>query len=185
MLDRDDDTASARLAELFLPLLINALSKRFASLPDPHEVESAAIDTLIGYMNRPEKFDPGRGSLMGYLYMDASANLSNSLKRQKKVVGFSGAVAEHELRSDLLDPEAELIEKSSPLLERAIAAITDPVDREVLLLMMEGARDCGDYVALLDIEYLPRSKQTEIVNRRKERLKKFLRRKLERHLNRK
>jgi hypothetical protein len=51
--------------------------------------------------------------------------------------------------------------------------------------MMEGARDCGDYVALLDIEYLPRSKQTEIVNRRKERLKKFLRRKLERHLNRK
>jgi hypothetical protein len=107
------------------------------------------------------------------------------LKRQKKVVGFSGAVAEHELRSDLLDPEAELIEKSSPLLERAIAAITDPVDREVLLLMMEGARDCGDYVALLDIEYLPRSKQTEIVNRRKERLKKFLRRKLERHLNRK
>src|ERR671937_448202 len=86
LLNKSDNRATAEIAEAFLPLLANALRRKFPHLSDPHQTETAAIDTLMAYFKHPEKFDPAKGSLIGYLYLDACRDLFNLLKRQQKFV---------------------------------------------------------------------------------------------------
>lgn len=181
LLARADNRVTAEIAELFLPPLAQALQRHFHQLSDPHQAETAAIDSLLAYFAQPEKFDPAKGTLLGYLYLDASRNLLNWLAQQKKVVALHAPLPEYEVPDEAADdPEARLIEQASPLVRRALARVTDPVDRELIELMMDGVRETAAYASVLGIADRPARAQEKIVKRHKDRLKKMLRRERQR-----
>ena len=181
LLGGGDNRVTAEIAELFLPPLAQSLSRRFPRLPDPHQTESAAIDSLLAYLAQPEKFDPAKGSLLGYLHLDASRNLLNFLKSQKKSVELQVELAEYEVPAgEDENPETQLIERASPLVARVLATVSDPVDREMVALMMDGVRDTAAYAAALGVADRPAREQEQIVKRHKDRLKKKLQREFKR-----
>jgi DNA-directed RNA polymerase specialized sigma24 family protein len=180
LLNKTDNRVTAELSEVFLPLLISDLRRRFPNLRDPHLVQTVATDTLITYFEHPERFDSAKGSLIGYLYMDAYGNLRNILMQQQIFVELHPHVPEHEVAAAIGgdDPEQELIEKSSPLVQRMLEHLTDPTDRELVLMMMDGVRETSAYAEALSIQDRPIDEQVHAVKQHKDRLKKALRRKV-------
>jgi RNA polymerase sigma-70 factor (ECF subfamily) len=178
LLTRADNRVAAEISVLFLPPLAQSLKRHFQHLlSDPQEAESAAIESLVAYLAHPEKFDPAKSSLIGYLYLDAKGNLLNLLKQQKKLVELRGSLAEYEAQADETEnPESRLLSASSPLVERVLAAIKDPTDRELVALMIDGVRETSAYAAVLGIADRLQREQKKIVKRHKDRLKKKLRR---------
>src|SRR5262245_42780793 len=140
--NKSDLRVTAEISEVFLPLLISALKRRLPKLRDPHLVHTAATDTLIAYFECPKKFDPTKKSLIGYLYMDAYGNLLNTLKQQQIFVELHPHVPEYEVDAAIVtcDPERDLTEQASPLVQRLLDELADPVDREVLSMMIDGIR---------------------------------------------
>ncbi|MBI1763824.1 MAG: hypothetical protein HYR56_20560 [Acidobacteria bacterium] len=180
--DGRDSRVSAEIAERFLPPLAQLLRRHFARLPDPQLIESAAIDALLHYFAHPEKFDPAKGSLLGYLRLDATRDLLNLLARQKKVVELQQPLPEYDvLDKAASDPETQLLAQATPLVRLVRACVTDPVDRELLELMTDGVRETAAYAAVLGIANRPARAQEKLVKRHKDRLKKMLRRAWQRH----
>ena len=186
LLVREDNLVSAEIAELFLPLLAQALTRRFPHLSDPHQTATVAIDSLLAYFAHPEKFDPAKGSLLGYLYLDASRDLLNFLERRKKVVELHTSLSEYEMQAiEPENPETLLLAKSSPLVERALAQLDDPTDRKLAALMMDGVRETSAFSAVLGVANHSQQEQEKIVKRHKDRLKKTLQRGLRRYRSKK
>ena len=50
-----DETATSRIAELFLPLLVARLQREFAPRPDRHLLETAVHDALLSYFLHPQQ----------------------------------------------------------------------------------------------------------------------------------
>jgi RNA polymerase sigma-70 factor (ECF subfamily) len=179
LLARIDHRVTAEIAEMFLPLLAGALERRFFGATDPHFPETLAIDSLLGYLRHPERFDPSKGSLIGYLYMDAYWNGLDLMRRSKKSVELRTSDCEYLLASmGGGNTEAEMIEAASPMVARAFAVVNEGPDREMLSLMMDGERDADAYAEVLGIEGLPRAERSAIVKRHKDRLKAAVRRRL-------
>ncbi|MGA9768030.1 MAG: hypothetical protein WBV94_03255 [Blastocatellia bacterium] len=182
LLSGSDARVSAEISEHFIPMLVNALRNRFPNLPDPHLLETVAIDTLLKYLSHPEDYDPNKRSLIGYFYLDAYWNLIDKLRGLKKNVALHSSLTEYkeELLINTTSPEAKLIEEASPIINRVFAELTDPVDREIVLLMMNGVRETEAYAEVLGIQECPSQEQAAIVKRHKDQLKKLLRRRLSR-----
>ncbi|HST21064.1 MAG TPA: hypothetical protein VLR90_08105 [Blastocatellia bacterium] len=182
LLSGSDARVSAEISEHFIPMLVNALRNRFPDLPDPHLLETVAIDTLMKYLNRPDDYDPDKRSLIGYFYLDAYWNLIDKLRGLKKNVALHSSLTEYTNESviNTNSPEARLLEEASPIVNRVFAELADPVDREIVLLMMNGVRETEAYAEVLGIQECPPQKQAVIVKRHKDRLKKLLRRRLSR-----
>lgn len=181
LLSGTDPCVSAELCELFLPLLNRALSRRFHRLPDPHLTETFAIDALLKYLASPEKFNPKKGSLIAYLYMDAYGDLLNFLEKQKKFVEHHDSYSEYEVKALTEDQSLDrtLIDQSLSIAERVIAETLDPTDRELIELMLEGERRTERYADVLGIFDLPKDQRASEVKRRKDRLKIKVKRQLE------
>src|SRR5262249_21945699 len=178
--------ASAETADLSLPLLAQALTRRFPNLSDPHQTATVAIDSLLAYFAHPEKFDPAKGSLLGYLYLDASRDLLNFLERRKKVVELHTSLTEYEMQAiEPENPETLMLAKSSPLVERALAQLDDPTDQKLAALMMDGVRETSAFSVVLGVANRSQQEQEKIVKRHKDRLKKTLQRGLRRYRNKK
>lgn len=173
------DVVAEDISKVFLPPLVAALKRKFRHLHDPDLAETVSIDSLLHYFNAPEKFRPEKGSLIGYLYMDASRDLMTLLQRYRtkveREIPLSGAEDIYDARVDVLEQQ---ISRSSALMNRLETLITDPIDREVIDLMIEGVRGTEAYVDPLGLRDLPREEQSVIVRRHKDRLKRRLQRAL-------
>ncbi len=75
--------APSVLAAAYLEPLTIRLRRRFPRV-DPHLVETAAIDSVLNLAERPERYKPARSGLFAYLYMDASGDLRNALKSERR-----------------------------------------------------------------------------------------------------
>lgn len=185
-----DLTASAQIAETFMPWMIEQLSHRYPNLPDPHLIDTAAADALINYFGRPDQYDPARGSLAIYLRMSAHGDLLNLLKRHSKetssqrlgqIVELDDPTVEHEVEiQDEFDLEAWVLSQQSPIWEWLPQLLPDPVDQEILSLMLAGVRETELYAEVLGLSAGPIDKQAASVKRSKDRLKKKLQRNLKR-----
>jgi len=182
LLKGEDPCVSAEICEVFLPLLKKAISQRFCNLSDPHLPISFAIDSLMSYLSRPEKFDPARSSLIAYLYIDACGDLLNYLDKQKKFVELHATPSEHDMKGlvDEKNPENQLIEQSSVIAEQIVLEITDSADIRFLELMLERVRETEAYAKVLGNDRLDNGKIATEVKRRKDRLKVRLKRKISR-----
>ncbi len=170
-----------QISEMFLPLIIRALGRKFPNLNDPHLVETAANDAVMAYLRRPEKFDPAKSSLIAWLYLDARTNLLNLLERQRRMERRHAEI-ERTLLSDAgsIDPEWALIEEESPIIRTVRETVTDPQDQLMVALMAEGERETSVYAEALGIEHISAIEQAVVVKRHKDRLKVALRRALRR-----
>lgn len=185
-----DPTATAQIAETFMPWMIAQLGHRYPNLSDPHLIATAAADALINYFGRPDQYDPARGSLAFYLRMSANGDLLNLLKQNRiemssqrlgKIVELDDPNAEHEVEIQAeFDLEAWVFNQQSPVWEWLPRLLPDPIDQEILSLMLAGVRETEPYAEVLGLADRPRDEQAATVKRTKDRLKKKLQRNLKR-----
>ena len=90
-----DPTAPARAFELLLDPLTERLRFKWSRRPR-RDLEEQAIDSILSYLERPERYDPERASLLTYLTMDAHGDLLNAYERE--------AVGREKLVADVEDP---------------------------------------------------------------------------------
>jgi RNA polymerase sigma-70 factor, ECF subfamily len=174
-------TAPSRIAEVFLPELTIRLQRSFPTVGDRHLIASCAEDALLDYLERPEKFDPGRGSLLTYLGLLARSRLLNDLGR-KDSVAVAPAETVYEMNRADWDESARLseLEAERRIEEKLRSIITDPADWRVLELMLEGVRETSAYAAALGITERPAAEQRLIVKQHKDRVRKRVQRKWKR-----
>jgi RNA polymerase sigma-70 factor (ECF subfamily) len=181
-----DKLVTAEISEVFFPALCESAERKFHYLSDHHIVTVAAEEAFLAYLNHPEKFDPQKGSLIGYLFLAARLNVIDRLRTSKKnTVGLDPSILEHMVEGPITNPETMLITEesahfapSSPAMRRMFSVVTDPVDHEVVKLLMEGERKTEVFAKVMGILHLPLLEQQEQVNLRKDRLKTALRRNL-------
>jgi hypothetical protein len=185
-----DITAAAEIAELFMPVVIDKLGRGYPSLDDPHLIDTAVEEALVSYFERPEQYDPAKLDLAGYLRMSADGDLRNLLKKEKRIqsqqslseyVELSDDDTEHEAEvPDDFNLEALVFSHCSPVWQRLSDLLPDPVDQEIVLLMMEGERKTSVYADVLGISSRPSEEQAQVVKRHKDRIKKTLQRNVNR-----
>lgn len=181
-----DVTASAEIAELFFPPVLELLRRRYPRLDDPHLVDTAVADAFVSYLNRPEQYDPARLPLATYLRMSADGDVRNLLKKalnQKILLGLEQVVeledgwVEYQLADDL-DLENAVIASTDPIWQKLADLLPTPIDQELLLLILDRVRETEVYAKLLDISDRPAEEQAAIVKRHKDRVKKMVQRAL-------
>lgn len=183
-----DLTASAELAELYLPIVTDRLERIFPHIDDTHLLDTAVEDAILNYIERPSQYNPEKLKLESYLVMSAKWDLINVLVSQKKdiLVNLAEIVeltdGDIEQGIELIDPQEveEIVSNRLSLTWRKLQSfLPDPVDQEMILAMMEGTRETGLYAEILGIGELTIVEQRQIVKRNKDRIKKIL----TRHIN--
>ncbi len=180
--------AAAEAAEALLDPLAARLRAAWPGVRDPQLVEEATIEAVFNYLKAPEKYDPQRASLMGYLLLAAKRDLSNLLDKERRhaihavSLDDGSPAVEVWLADRNTSVEDEALARLGPELPegvdrmealRAIAqAIPDERDRQMLVLIAEGERRTSAYAALLGIERLAPEAQRREVKRQKDRVTK-------------
>ncbi len=182
-----DRTASAEIAEIFLPHLLQELAHAIERDPDPHTAQQAAIDALWNYLQRPEQYDPTKLSLLSYLVMSAygdKRNAEDSARRyrrhyadwQSDVADWKGASEyEAEYRDDH-DFVEEILRRDSNVYATVAARLPSPTDQYMVELMLESVHRTETYALVLGITHLPAEEQARLVKQHKDRIKVRLRR---------
>ena len=177
-----DKTAPDESVLRWLPELVRKLSFQFAevTMRDEHLVLAATLDALFDYTRDPSKYDPQRSSLGNYLLKAARGDLINSLRRDKTQGRDAGSInsVEQWLSAGNSNFEEEVIDRADlrALWETIMSKITDPLDRSLLKLMLEGERATEAYASVLGIQHLPDQEKRAIVKRHKDRISKRLER---------
>ena len=81
---------------------------------------------------------------------------------------------------DDFDLEALVFTRHSPIWQMLSNLLPDPVDQEIVLLMMEGVRETSTYASVLGISDRPSEEQAQVVKRYKDRIKRKLQRNIKR-----
>jgi RNA polymerase sigma-70 factor, ECF subfamily len=177
-----DRTASEELAELILKSLVDAISRRFPC-NDQQTVWDGVVDALVDYCARPHQFDEGRGvPLDHFLRMASWRNVMNLLRGESRRSAREEAAESDALSAVELDPTAgnilqqeetrELQRQQEGMMDR----LSDPRDRQILALRLQGERRTEAFAEILGISHLPIESQRREVKRAKDRIDKILRR---------
>jgi|SRR5687768_869314 len=174
-----DPVASSDLAEAAIDPLFAALRTKHPNLQGENLLEDAVTDAFMSYAKDPSQYDPTRRGLLGYLLMSAEGDLLNALAKQKRrssreaslEVVEVGRVVRNVFSSDE-DPARRI--DAERLQHQLDQAITDPVDRELLQLLMNGERDTEAFARVLGLLDLTPEDQRREVKRHKDRIKKRL-----------
>lgn len=179
-------TATSEIAVLFLTPLVVQFKRVFQQIGDPHLVESTVIDALVDYFDRPQQFDPLRGSLYAFLYLKAKFDILNALKPTKLDQSLLPLAELVELDDDQtvygielaedMDIEQQVTNELSPVWSRLAEIIPEKTDLELVRLMMSGARETQLFAQVLGIDDLPADEQARQVKQHKDRLKKVIQR---------
>lgn len=178
-----DRVASEELTRLLLSYLAAAVA-RGCRRTDDQFIHDAVVDALLDYIERPARFDPSQNvPLEGFLSTAARRNVLNAIRgerrrkeRERKVGSkkHEAAVGDDPVAGNIRQEDlARLAERRAAILE----ALSSPTDREVIGLWLDGVRDSTAYAAVLHVTHLPTGEQRAEVERQKERILLFLRRK--------
>lgn len=176
-----DKTAPDECVVRWLPELVQRLTYRNPSVAarDEQLIAGAALDALFDYTLNPHKYEPERSSLGYYLFNAAQKDLLNALAREKTQSRQASSIHLVEFSlSDRNNMENDMIEKvdAAALMELVMEEITDPLDRRMLALMLQGERATSAYAAALGIQDRPEHYQKATVKRHKDRISKRLER---------
>jgi RNA polymerase sigma-70 factor, ECF subfamily len=171
-----DPTASAEVCKAILGPLVGWLyAKRRTT--DKELVRDAATDALVDYIKHPDRWNPKRGTLVSYICMAADRDLLNALEkanRRKSREILTGDVEEEDFdRNVSLESEEHSIDSLLPALDQKVVS---DVDRQLLVLMLQGERSTNKFAQLLKIEDLPKEEKALRVKQHKDRLKKVIER---------
>ncbi|MBA3468268.1 MAG: hypothetical protein H0T53_01365 [Herpetosiphonaceae bacterium] len=181
--------APSDLIELILDPLIDALHRRYPSLPDNTWIEDVVADSVLRMVQGVSGYIPERGMLWSYLFNDAYRDLLNLVEKEKRRSRHFivlDSVAFEALRGNT-NIEAEIIDRLAPtdfsehgdikvLWEQLRQEITDPHDWLVINLMYSKERRTEVFAETLGILHLPVDEQRKRVKQVKDRLRLRLRR---------
>ncbi|MDP9352382.1 MAG: hypothetical protein M3P51_12680 [Chloroflexota bacterium] len=181
-----DETASGDVFARYLTPIIKQLSRREAyrglADADPDVIWDAVSDALFAYVETPERYQPGKASLHGYLRMSAEGDLRNLLAkrssrhRREEALNEKVEVGIADRNYGLTEAEAERNLREDELWVRIREIISDPVDQEIVKLILDHERSREAYARVLGIsDWLEEERKRE-VDRVKDRLKKRLQR---------
>ncbi len=191
LLANDDPIASAELAEWLYESLVRDTSARAragaaggAGAIDLVLVEEAVGQALLDYIEAPERFDPVRASLRGYLVMAAYRDFQNMSKKEARRAApqrYLSALAAEREEFDLTDDQQDIdriIEQidAENLWQQIQEHFPDTAERQMVALLVDRVRSPQPYARLLGIEHLPTDEQAEAVKRAKDRMARRLRR---------
>src|SRR5260370_35226607 len=97
---RGDPIAFAELAEWLYDALVQDVRKRAGYQADPILVEEAVGQALLDYHDKPERYDPGRMNLHGYLVMSAYRDFQNAWAREHRVQAHQVSLFDPSLQGD-------------------------------------------------------------------------------------
>jgi RNA polymerase sigma factor (sigma-70 family) len=188
-----DPTAPSDFIDDFLPSLLDALHGAFPDhmLSDPTIVDDCAIDTLLHFAERPQRFDPERGTLWTYLYVDAKGDILNALdretRRRRRELSILPTVAlEEQNRNEQQEKESFhlVFQDDSDYLPAGVSGISleaevnnilsDPKDLALIELIVAGVRETERYAEILGITELSPQEKRQHVKKVKDKLKKRL-----------
>ncbi len=184
---RGDPTAFAELCETALPHLVAFLQANFPQ-QDAHLHETIAIDLLLDYQESPRQYDPARLSLFAYLRMAARRDMLNAIDREQRRISHLADLEDpavefqmlqrNSVQDDVLLDEwlAQHTRLSREEILRTLQAELDPVEEQILLLMVENVRSTERYAAVMGLDGLDQKAQQRKVKQAKDRLLKKLRR---------
>jgi len=190
-LSNGDPTASAEIAEIFLPLLNKRMAFHVRSEPDPQLAEQAVIDALMSYLERPAQYNPTKTlDLLGYLVMSAKGDLANARDSERRRathhiepargVANSSDGSEHETEyADDTDFVTEILHRNSETYAWLGEQLQLSSDLDVVELMLEGVHRTEPYAIVLELTHMPYPEQALMVKQHKDRIKARLRRKLD------
>lgn len=181
--------ASAQIAELLLPKIYKALTRKFSNVYDEHLIQTAANNAILSYLKSPNKFDANRGSLINFVWLLAKRDLLNLLST-KENTSNKGEFVELDEAQTVYSNEAgqdETIEQflvdeeqDHQTYKELYALLPDQIDRTILELMMNGERKTDLFAAVLGISDETPEEQRICVKKHKDRIKKVIQRKYER-----
>jgi RNA polymerase sigma-70 factor (ECF subfamily) len=185
-----DPTAPQELARKYLPLIERHVSARAHGhgIYDQDLINDATVDAVFGYIRHPEKFNPNKSGLLGYLKLASEMDLINVVQQDRRrrrgeelqedvEVSILARNKSSEIDRIRRGAEDEMISRIQQ--QRNLAEITgaeNDRDKILLHLMAEGERSTSRFAAVLGITDLPIAEQRHVVKRNKDRLKAHLRR---------
>ncbi|MCS6897940.1 MAG: hypothetical protein NZM29_08210 [Nitrospira sp.] len=174
--------ASEELSRLILPYLFEEMSRRFPRV-DPHLVSDGVIDAVLDYCKSPSTFDVSKAvPLDRFLATAAWRNVTNLAVGERRRKKREEKIGSKKRFVDVaLDPVARKIQQEEEDAWRRrytalLDALTDPKDKGILQLKLEGVRDTAAFAQVLRITHLPLEEQRKNVKRHKDRIIRFLRR---------
>lgn len=182
LLGREDPVAFAELAAALYDDVVRRTSARAGPTADPVLVEEAVGKAFLDYNDAPERYNPELSSLRTYLIMVAYRDFQKARKREYRRVQRQ---ARHLGKTHIDDDSAAAVDDTEQLIIRlraaevwphVSAAFTDPVERQVLSLIINDVRDTSAYAKVLGVGQMSEDEQTQHVNQVKSRVKKRLRR---------
>ena len=147
---------------------------------------SAASDALMGYVQRPETFDPERLDLSAFLRMAARSDLSNveraearhHHRREPDFRVEEACVGGNHFEDDPAAASVRGEEKEAARCRiEAVREGCDESERLVLDSMLEGERSTARIAARIGATHLPEEDRRRAVKRIKDRLEKRIERK--------
>lgn len=184
---RSDPIAFAELADWLYSELVQDVRKRAGYAADPILVEEAVGQALLDYRDKPERYDPHRMGLQGYLVMSAYRDFQNARAREERIQFhqislFDPSLQENERVESLENLEGELdVEELWAIIDNTFP---DPVERGIVELIVSHVRSPEPYIQLLQLEHVTGDEQLRQVRLAKYRVARRLRRNLSRWLTR-
>jgi RNA polymerase sigma factor (sigma-70 family) len=185
-----DPTAPEELARKYLPLIQRHVTARAHNhgIYDRDLINDATVDAVFGYIRYPEKFDPRKSGLLGYLKRAAERDLINVVQQDRRrrrgeelqedvevsILTRNKSSEIDRIRRNAEDEAISRIQK-----EKDLAKITENEndrDKVLLRLMAQGERSASEFAAVLGITTLPIAEQRHVVKQHKDRLKAQLKR---------
>ena len=174
----EDPTASAELYKAIFSPLVGWLRVK-GRTTDKELIRDAATDALVDYIKHPEKWNPGKATLVSYICMAADRDLLNALEKVQRI-------RKHEVLSADVEDEGfgrnVLSEDDGPavdidgLLSALERQVTSETDRRFLALMLKGERSTDKFAEVLGIQNLSKQEKARTVKQHKDRLKKIIER---------
>jgi CheY-like chemotaxis protein len=172
-----DDAAVDQILTALLPVLRQRLRAAFATAEDDW-IHDAAVDALMEYRARPDRYDPARGvPLSGYLLLAARRNLINRLDKERRRTAHeeTGAAAPLPEPRAPADRDTQGSASGPPKIRMADVAFTES-ERTVLRLLRAGERRTDVYAMALGLGAFSVAEQRVRVKQIKNRLMQRIRR---------
>lgn len=182
LISRNDPAATLELAAALYERVVRTARRRVGSRADPVLVEEAVGQAILDYYEEPQRYDPERLSLCSYLVMMARQRYVKAWQREQRWTARQVWLTSEDDRDDeralAVDPIEDLIThlRASEVWPHVDAAFTDPAERLVLTLIINGVREVAVFSRAIGLSHLPLDQQTQHVERMKSRVKKRLRR---------
>lgn len=182
-----DTLASSKLIETLIEELVTRVSARARTSRESTLVVDAVTDSLLTYVQHPEKYNPSKSSLVSYLTMSAYRDYLNSLERERRRTHREISIenVEHlsSVRNNWIESFERRVSDSEGLLTSSerkkvwmcvLEQFPDSKDRRILNLMLEGERKTAAYSKILGLQDSDYSEQQRVVKRNKDRINKRL-----------